>query len=45
MHLTIASKGGFCFGVKKAVDTAIKASEERQDKKYLLMDLLFIILM
>lgn len=33
MHLTIASKGGFCFGVKKAVDTAIKASEERQDKK------------
>lgn len=33
MQLTVASKGGFCFGVKKAVDTAIQASKEIQDKR------------
>jgi len=28
MNLLIASKGGFCFGVKKAVDTAIQAAND-----------------
>lgn len=32
MNLIVASKGGFCFGVKKAIDTALKTSYEINDK-------------
>lgn len=31
MNLVVASKGGFCFGVKKAIDTAINATENIKD--------------
>ena len=38
MNVELAKTAGFCFGVKRAVDTVYKQIEKHQSERYSLMD-------
>src|SRR3989338_4520613 len=39
MKITIAKNAGFCFGVKRAIDTALESSQNKENPVYMLGDI------